>query len=487
LISALADVRLLNKTHIICKMEPHLTSNLHRDMNRTSTENSTISREQAGAGGEPLRVAFTTLGCKLNQFETAAMQEQFKGGKFRIVPFEDEADIYVINTCTVTGKSDYRSRQAIRRAVKKNEKACVIATGCYSQVDPESVASIRGVDLVLGNTEKLRIMEYITKAANGSLQRVSVGDIGSFPEFQSTFIDEFPGYTRAFIKVQDGCDFSCAYCLVSTARGPNRSESPERVYQQAERLAGAGYRELVLTGIHLGTYGTDLGKENNLARLIRMLHKIDGIEKIRLSSIEPAEITDELIETIASLPKLCHHLHMPMQSGDEWILRRMKRNYDPRFYESLLWKLLRSMPNIGIGADVMVGFPGETEERFLNTKRLIEKLPLSYLHVFNFSPRKGTPAASFSHQVNGEIRKKRSEELRNLGKRKSALFREKHRDKEVEVLVESTRDKETGLLKGLTDNYIQVLMDGDDKLTNRFVRVRLAGLLNGGMLGEIRG
>ncbi len=435
--------------------------------------------------GNPVRVAFTTLGCKLNQFETAAMQEQFKGEDFRVVPFEEEADVYVINTCTVTGKSDYRSRQAIRRAIKKNGDARVIATGCYSQVEPEAVASLEGVDLVLGNSEKLRIKDYLSGLNKGAAPTISVGDMDSSKEFHSISINEFPGYTRAFIKVQDGCDFQCAYCLISTARGPNRSETPRNVLQQAERLAAAGYRELVLTGVHLGTYGTDLEEKTNLAGLLRMLEEVEGIEKIRLSSVEPREITDELIEVIAGSEKICNHLHIPMQSGDDWILRQMKRNYDSAYYQSLVQKLASRIPRMGIGADVMVGFPGETEERFRNTYSLIESLPLTYLHVFNFSPRKGTVAADFPHQVDGETKNERSEKLRISGVDKSRRFRERHRDREATVLVESTRDKETGVLKGLTDNYIQVLMEGGDELANQVVRVKLTGLKNKGMHGDI--
>lgn len=437
--------------------------------------------------GPPLRIAFTTLGCKLNQFETAAMQEQFKGEEFCIVPFEEEADVYVINTCTVTGKSDYRSRQAIRRAVKKNGDAYVIATGCYSQVDPEAVASLKGVDLILGNAEKLRISGHLRDLRKSPRPTISVGDIGACAEFLSAPIDTFPGYTRAFIKVQDGCDFRCSYCLVSTARGPNRSETTEKVLEQAEKLARAGYRELVLTGVHLGGYGADLDGKKNLAGLLEALQQVEGIKKIRLSSIEPGEITDELIETVAASPRICHHLHIPMQSGDDSILQRMNRNYDSAYYENLIHKLVASMPDMGIGADVMVGFPGETEESFGVTRSFIERLPLTYLHVFNFSVRKGTPAASFPDQVNGEARQQRSEVLRALGRKKSTLFRQRHVGKEASVLVESSRDKETGLLKGLTDNYIKVLMEGEDQLANQSVQVKLVGLLNKGMLGEIVG
>lgn len=435
--------------------------------------------------GHPLRIAFTTLGCKLNQFETAAMQEQLSGEDFCIVPFEDEADIYVINTCTVTGKSDYRSRQAIRRAVRKNGNAYVVAAGCYSQVDPTAVAALEGVDLVLGTEEKLRIRDYLASLPKGAPPTVAVGDIETCAEFQSLSIGKFPGYTRAFIKVQDGCDFRCAYCLVSTARGPNRSEAPQKVLQQAEKLARAGYRELVLTGVHLGSYGWDLQEEINLPGLLKLLQGVEGIEKIRLSSIEPREVTDELIEVMAHSPEVCNHLHIPMQSGDDWILRHMKRNYDSAYCENLLQKLANSLPQVGIGADMMVGFPGETEERFQNSYSFIERLPLTYLHVFNFSPRRGTPAASFPHQVDGETKKERSERLRALGRRKSAQFREKHRGKEAVALVESSRDKETGLLKGLTENYIQVLMEGGDELVNRLVRVKLVALLNRGMQGVV--
>lgn len=432
-----------------------------------------------------MKVAIGTLGCKLNHFESEAIKEAFEKDGFSTVDFCENADIYVINSCTVTGKSDYRSRQLIRRAINQNENAFIIVAGCYGQLKHDEIAEIKGVDLILGNEEKPEIIRYLNGLKKLDRPKVIVSDINKKRKFSSLSIKRFSGYTKAFIKIQTGCDFDCSYCTVWKARGPSRSEKPELVLKQIEELIMAGYQEIVLTGVCLGSYGRDLENGINLAKLLKKAEKIEGLERLRLSSIEPVEISDELIETMTLSSKICHHLHIPLQSGDNQILRWMNRKYDSGFYRGLINKLRKGIPDIGIGADVMVGFPGETEERFENTKRLIEELSLTYLHVFNFSKREGTAAFKMKEQVPGEIKKERSRVLRDLGRLKSQRFKESFLGKRLEVLIESTRDKDTNLLKGFTSNYIKVFLDGPDTLIKKIVPVTVQEVRNGRVFGKI--
>ena len=405
-----------------------------------------------------LRVAFSTIGCKLNQFETMGIRGFFEERGYQIVPFPSPADIYVVNTCTVTGKSDYRSRQAIRKALRTNPASFVVVTGCYAQLNPQEIARIKGVDLILGNDEKFFFSKYFIEPKKLSSPAILTSDLASKTSFTTYSLKAFPGYTRAFVKIQDGCNASCSYCAVRGARGINRSENPEIIISQISQLVAAGHKEVVLTGIHLGTYGLDLGREISLAGLLKRLRDISDLRKVRLSSVEPREFTPELIEEIADNPKVCRHLHIPLQSGDPDILRRMNRDYDPSYYYDLVTRLKSLMPDLAIGADVIVGFPGEEEQHFRNAYQFIQELPITYLHVFSYSKRKGTPAASFPQQVPTEIKRERSLELRRLGRQKNLAFKKGFLGKTVEVLVENTRDKETGLLKGITDNYIKVLL-----------------------------
>jgi threonylcarbamoyladenosine tRNA methylthiotransferase MtaB len=423
-----------------------------------------------------LKVALSTIGCKLNQFEMMGMREFFVERGYQIVPFPTPADIYVINTCTVTGKSDYRSRQAIRKAVKANPASFVVVTGCYAQLNPQEISRIKGVDLILGNNEKFFFHRYFTEPKELMSPRIWTSDLSDAPPFATYPIKSFPGYTRAFVKIQDGCDAACSYCAVREARGPNRSEKPRKIISQIEQLVAAGYKEVVLTGIHLGTYGLDLGHDINLAGLLKRLKEVSSLRQIRLSSIEPKEFTPELIHEIADNPKVCHHLHIPLQSGDPEILSWMNRDYDPHYYFTLVHRLKSVMPEIAMGADVIVGFPGEEEHHFRNTYRFIQELPISYLHVFSYSKRKGTLAANLPQQISGEIKRERSLELRRLGKQKNLAFKKDFLEKTIEVLVENTRDKETGYLKGITDNYIKVLIQGADERMNNYYRVKVAAI-----------
>ncbi|MBN1829995.1 MAG: tRNA (N(6)-L-threonylcarbamoyladenosine(37)-C(2))-methylthiotransferase MtaB [Deltaproteobacteria bacterium] len=417
------------------------------------------------------KISIMTLGCKVNQYESASIAETLKRDGHEIAGFADSVDIFIINTCTVTGKTDYQSRQLIRRAHRSNPAARIIVTGCYAQVDSAALARLPGVSLVAGTAEKDAIPEMIQKI-DGSQPQVAVGDIRRPLTFSTSPATFFDGHTRAFLKIQDGCENFCSYCIVPHARGRCRSLEPCDVLDRLHVLAGKGYREAVLTGIHLGQYGRDLNPPTDLLSLLRRIEDSDSMARLRLSSIEPLEISDELISFLARTKRFCRHLHIPLQSGDDAILRAMNRSYTTAQFGNLIERLVTELPGIAIGIDVMTGFPGETEESFERTRAFLETLPAAYFHVFPYSRRPGTPAAAMPHQVKENVKKRRAAELRILGATKRKSFAENYSRKTVEVLLESAIDRETGLLKGLSDNYITVLVEGaDPSLKNRMVTV----------------
>ena len=430
-------------------------------------------------------IAITTLGCKANQFDSALMGTCLEGNGFEIVPFHQWADIYVINTCTVTHKADYQSRQLIRRAHRLNPSSLIVVTGCYAQVYPEEVRAVDGVGVILGNAEKTSIANALRNPPTGSRPIVRVGDIEKEREIGEGDVYRFPGHTRALLKIQDGCNASCAYCIIPRARGRGRSLDPRRAITHLQRLGEGGFKEVMITGIHLGIYGLDLSPPTSLAELCKKMEGVPSPQRIRLSSIEPCDFSPELIQSIASSPKVCHHLHIPMQSGDDDILRRMNRTYDGAFFPDLIHTLIQRIPDLNIGVDVIAGFPGEGERQFRKTYDLLEKSDIGYLHVFPYSGRRGTEAYEFPNQVNPQTKKRRCEELRALGRRKRTAFQERFIGGELEVLVEGKRDKLTGLLKGYSRNYIPVLIEGKDHLVNREVRVVATGLDNGQVLGQV--
>lgn len=430
-------------------------------------------------------IAFCTLGCKLNQYETEAIREQFEREGYRVVSFTDRATVYVVNTCSVTGKSDRHSRQMVRRAIQTAPEALVVATGCCAQVDPQALAGIPGVDLVLGNREKNRILDFLKPSKIDGKAAIAVSPREQLDRFEDLDISSFGRYTRAFIKVQDGCDCFCSYCVVPFARGPNRSRELASIISQAKRSVGLGYKEIVLTGVHLGTYGRDLGGAIDLVDVLEALEKVEGLRRIRLSSVEPTDVSPELIDLLAGSDRICRHLHLPLQSGDDEILARMNRPYQASEYRDLVMTLTDRVPGIGIGADVIVGFPGETDGNFRNTYEFVEGLPFSYLHVFNFSRRPGTVAATLPDQVPPGVRKERSRLMKGLRERKMLQFRRSFIGEKLEVLIENRRDKETGKLTGLTDNYIRVLVDGEDELMNEIMEVELTGVEGDKSFGQI--
>jgi threonylcarbamoyladenosine tRNA methylthiotransferase MtaB len=411
-------------------------------------------------------VAIATLGCKVNQYESEALTASLEEKGYRLIPLEEGADIAIINTCTVTHRADFQSRQMIRRALRFNPKSTIIVTGCYSQVDPGTIEKIEGVHYLVGNSEKNRIADLLPLMEKGRLQRMQVSDIQDENLFSDIPLFTFHHHTRAFFKIQDGCNASCSYCIVPHARGRSRSLPVDKLLDHMRTLEKRGYREVVLTGIHIGSYGLDLNPRLSLNELFEQLEKKETPARIRLSSIEPGDFSPELISTISRSDKICPHLHIPIQSGDDDILRKMNRNYNHSFLVDLFEELDQKIPNLSIGADVIVGFPGETEEQFDQTYRLVESLPFSYLHVFPFSKRKGTPAFGLPQSVTGETVRKRAEKLRTLSKEKRQAFYRRFIDQELKVLVEDRMEKGTGKWRGLSRNYIPVLLTHETKSQN---------------------
>ncbi len=436
-------------------------------------------------------VSVSTLGCKVNQFESEALIDALEQRAYTVVPFEEGADITIINTCTVTHRADFQSRQMVRRASRFNPNSLIIVTGCYPQVETDAFLKMTGVHYLLGNGEKSRIPDLLSLMQEGKLPRVQVGNIQKERLFSDTPFHCFHRHTRAFLKIQDGCNAHCSYCIVPHARGRSRTLPPERVAQNLRLLKERGFKEVVLTGIHLGVYGLDLNPSFPLENLLRKLEKEETPERIRLSSIEPGDFSPELISALSQSRKICPHLHIPIQSGDDDILKRMYRDYDRSFLSDLVHRLHREISNLSIGADVIVGFPGETEEQFRHTYGLIESLPFSYLHVFPFSRRKGTPAFEFSGRVNEKEIKRRAEVMRELGKQKRQTFYRQFLNQELSVLVEGRKEKETGRCRGLSRNYIPVLLSGRngaggnrDRVNHEWT-VRVTGLAENGLIGNI--
>lgn len=423
-----------------------------------------------------MRIAIATLGCKANQYDSEVIREAFKERDFEIVSFSENADIYVINTCTVTGKTDYQSRQLIRRAHRNNPKATIVVTGCYAQVAPNDLEKIPGVSLVVGNADKERIVDLICVAHPDEVTRVVVNPLEENISLPEKEIKEFSGRTRFFLKIQDGCNAHCSYCIIPFARGPSRSMNPNTVLELLGQIGSSGYKEVVLTGIHLGAYGLNLTPSTSLFHLLTRIEREKPVPRLRLSSIEPNEINDELTGLLATSDTICPHLHLPLQSGDNGILQRMNRPYSAEHFREQIFTLVNSIPDVAIGVDVIVGFPGEGEQEFYRTFCLIEELPITYLHVFPFSPRKGTPAATFPDSVAGTTIKVRGERLRALGREKKEAFYKSYLNKQLPILIETKRDRKTGLLKGLSRNYIPVLIDGGDGLRNSEITVMITSV-----------
>lgn len=414
------------------------------------------------------KVSFYTLGCKLNQSETAVLAEQFEQAGYQLRPFGEQVDICVINTCTVTAKSDYRCRQMIRKAKKISPTAKIAVVGCYAQVHPEKIKAIDGVNFIVGSDRKFDLLELLNE-----------NDKQSQPLFVSSnhdyFLNPYPGkfwdHTRAFLKIQDGCDSFCSYCIVPFARGRSRSDSLEHIIKSASELVHRGHLEVVLTGVHIGRYGKDLNPSISLLDVLKELEQIPNLKRIRLSSLEPLEIDGALLQWVANSEKICHHFHVPLQSGDDEILKRMNRNYSSKIYSEVIRQLNEMIPDCGIGTDIIVGFPGETERQFENTCQLVAELPFTYLHVFSFSPRAGTKAVGLSDRVHPKEIKRRSEILRDTGKKKKLNFLKSLVGKQLEVLWEEQQRE--GSMFGFSDNYARVRTSANAEFMNKICTVEI--------------
>ncbi len=422
------------------------------------------------------RVAFYTLGCKVNQYETEAMLELFEKEGYEKAETEDYADVYVINTCTVTHMSDRKSRQYIRRMKKKNPDAIIAVVGCYSQVSTEEILSIDEVNLVMGTNDRKKIVEEVKKI-DASRKVSTVDDIMKVKAFEEIEINKTNGKTRAFMKIQDGCDRYCSYCIIPYARGRVRSRDLESIVKEVENLASNGYKEVVLTGIHVASYGKDIKDSDiKLLDVIKQINDIEGIERIRLSSVEPILFTDEFVEAVSAMDKVCPHYHLSLQSGCDETLKRMKRRYTTEEYKAIVDRLRAAIPNVSITTDVIVGFPGETNEEFDKTYEFLKDIELTHMHVFKYSPRKGTPAATMENQVDPSTKHDRSEKLLQLNEENFNKFGQKMLDKEFNVLFEQKVGDNK--YEGLTENYVKVIVESDNDISEQILKVKIKDVKN---------
>ena len=421
-----------------------------------------------------MKVAFLTLGCKTNQYETNGMMQKFIEAGYEICEIEDNPDIYVVNTCTVTNIADRKSRQSLRK-VKENKDTIVVAVGCYAQVAQDELEIIPEIDIVLGNKEKKDIVKYVEQYLEGlkiknNEKIIDVADISKQKEFDEYGCITYTEKARTTIKIQDGCNNFCTYCLIPYARGRIRSRKKENILKEAEDIANQGIKEIVLTGIHIASYGKDLEEQYKLMDLLEDLNKVDGIERIRLGSIEPTLITDEFVKRLVKLEKICDHFHLSLQSGCDETLKRMNRKYTTKEFKEVVKRLRNSFPNCNLTTDIIVGFPGETEEEFNKTYEFLKDIAFYKMHVFKYSKRDGTVAAKMSNQIDGNIAEERSRKLIELSNKNQEMYDVKYVGKEVEVLFE---EKQGEFWVGHTKNYMVVKKKSDENLENKIYMVQI--------------
>lgn len=420
-------------------------------------------------------VAFHTLGCKVNHYETEAIWQLFKDAGYDRTEYEKVADVYVVNTCTVTNTGDKKSRQVIRRAIRKNPDGVICVTGCYAQTSPAEIMAIPGVDIVVGTQDRVKMLEYIEQFKNERQPINGVRNIMKTRVYEELDVPSFTDRTRASLKIQEGCNNFCTFCIIPWARGLMRSRDPKEVVTQAQQLVNAGYKEIVLTGIHTGGYGEDL-KDYNLAMLLRDLdEQVEGLKRIRISSIEASQISDEVIEVLKKSDKVVRHLHIPIQSGSDTVLKRMRRKYTMEFFADRIKLLKEALPGLAITSDVIVGFPGETEEEFLETFNFIKEHKFSELHVFPYSKRTGTPAARMDDQVDEEIKNNRVHRLIELSDQLAKEYASQFEDEVLEVIPEEAFKEESneGLYVGYTDNYLKVVFPANEEMVGKIVKVKI--------------
>ncbi|GGI10726.1 tRNA (N(6)-L-threonylcarbamoyladenosine(37)-C(2))-methylthiotransferase MtaB [Gottfriedia solisilvae] len=421
------------------------------------------------------QVAFHTLGCKVNHYETEAIWQLFKAAGYDRTEYESQADVYVINTCTVTNTGDKKSRQVIRRAVRKNPDAVICVTGCYAQTSPAEIMAIPGVDIVVGTQDRTKMLDYIEQYRIERQPINGVGNIMKARVYEELDVPAFTDRTRASLKIQEGCNNFCTFCIIPWARGLMRSRDPKEVVRQATQLVESGYKEIVLTGIHTGGYGQDM-KDYNLSMLLKDLETVDGLKRVRISSIEASQITDEVIEVLRHSNIVVRHLHVPLQSGSDTVLKRMRRKYTMAQFAERIEKLREVLPNCSITSDVIVGFPGETEEEFMETYNFIRDNKFSELHVFPYSKRTGTPAARMEDQVDEEIKNERVHRLIELSNQLAKEYASMFDGDVLEVIPEETytEDGHEGYLIGYTDNYLKVVFKGTEDMIGKIVKVKIA-------------
>lgn len=428
-------------------------------------------------------VAFITLGCKVNQYESNAMAQKFIENGYELIEDENRsADIYIINTCTVTNMSDRKSRQMLRRVKEKNKNAIVVAVGCYAQVAKDDLEKIPEIDLVLGNNEKADILKYVNDYILENKKELKMEDVLQTKEFVEFGDITFTEKTRAVIKVQDGCDRYCSYCIIPYARGRVRSRKPENIISEINKIAKKGIKEVVITGIHIASYGKDFKDNYRLIDLLEDLNEIDGIERIRLGSLEPLLITEEFMERLVKLEKVCHHFHLSLQSGCDETLKRMNRRYSTEEFRNIVNILRRFYQDVVLTTDIIVGFPGETEQEFEKTCEFLKEIKFYKMHVFKYSPRKGTKAASMPNQIDGNIKEERSKKLIEISSENERYYNNKYIGKEIEVLFE---EKKNGTYHGHTKNYLLVYCEADENLENKIVKVKCKEAFDDHLVAEM--
>jgi len=432
----------------------------------------------------PKKVAFITLGCKVNTAETEGMKRLFEKAGYEIVSEEGFANVYIVITCTVTNMGDRKSRQMLRRAHSMNPEAIIAAVGCFAQVSPEEAARIEGVNLVVGNNRKHEIVELVEKACHDS-REIYVQKREELSGYEELPVETYNGHTRAFLKIQDGCDQFCSYCIIPYARGPIRSRAFDAVLREAEGFAARGFKEVVLTGIHLTSYGRK-EEGNDLETLIEAVSRIDGIERMRLGSLEPMFLTPEFIQKARSIAKLCPHFHISLQSGSRATLKRMNRKYTPQDYRGIVQALKENIPDVAVTTDVMVGFPGETDEEFEESLAFCDEMGFLWAHVFKYSPRQGTPAAKFKDQVPPEVKEERSKRMIALAERNREAFYKRFIGREEKVLFEQQVSGDSSMMEGLTSNYLPVEVAFDEQKIGEIWTVVLEGIYGERLKGTIK-
>ncbi|SHJ45746.1 threonylcarbamoyladenosine tRNA methylthiotransferase MtaB [Hathewaya proteolytica DSM 3090] len=431
------------------------------------------------------RMAICTLGCRVNFYESEAMTEKFIKEGYSLVDFQQVADVYVINTCSVTNIGDKKSRQMISRARRLNPEAVIAVVGCYAQISPKEVSLIEGVDVVLGTRNKSEIVYWVNRFNEEGKQIIKVSDVLQNKHFEELNIEEYQDKTRAFLKIQDGCNRFCSYCLIPYARGAVCSKEPEKIIEECKKLAQHGFKEVILSGIHIASYGVDLKDGVDLVTVIEEINSLDGIERIRIGSVEPSFFTEDNIKRLCKCQKLCPHFHLSLQSGCDETLKRMNRRYTTEEYASTVNKLRQYIEDVSVTTDVIVGFPGESQEEFEKTYEFLKKLELTKTHVFKYSIRKGTKAALMENQVESSIKDERSNKLIALNLINEKKYMEKYLNKELPVLFEEKIKEKENIYEGYTPNYIRVLAASHENIKGKILKVLLKDIQSEYMYGKM--